>query len=109
MEKKDAEIEREKIGSEGGEPVVPVVRRDAGHWQVAPRPGCPVTISRSVCVCVQGTEERFRRHFGSAGAVSGHWPGGTEWAVCIYMLCVCVCLCVLHYAVACLTGLEVTW
>lgn len=89
---------------------MPTVRTGAGHWQEVPRPGCPVTISRTVacvcvgvcvCVCHKHTEERPRRHFGSAGAAAGPGSGlgGTERAVC---------LCALPYVVACLTGLEVT-
>lgn len=69
---------------------MPVVRTGAGHWQVALRPGCPVTISRTVvCVCAPGTEERLRRHFGSVGAVAGLGTG----LVAQSGQCVCVVLC----------------
>ena len=90
------------------------MRTGAGHWQVALRPGCPVTISRiflcvCVCVCVYGmrartpgTEERLRRHFGSAVAVAGLGTGlvaqsGQCVFKCVYM-CMCVCCIMLWHA-----------
>lgn len=74
-EKKGGFRNRKKQKEKKSKPVVPAVKMDAGHWQVARRPGCPVTISRTVvfmcecvCVCAPGKEEKLRCHFGSAGA-----------------------------------------
>lgn len=116
---------------------MPVVRTGAGHWQVALRPGCPVTISRTVvcvCVCAPGTDERLRRHFGSVGAVAGLGTGlVAQSGQCVCVCCVALCcgmlnrirgdlvrsswyrdhgtaarMCV-YVCVVCIIGLAVTW
>lgn len=116
---------------------MPVVRTGAGHWQVALRPGCPVTISRTVvCVCVCARDRRkAQAPFWLCWSCcwAGHWPGGTEWAVCVCVCCVALCcgmlnrirgdlvrsswyrdhgtaarMCV-YVCVVCIIGLAVTW
>lgn len=98
-------IEKNEDG-EGGESVVPVVRMGAGHWQDARRPGCPVTISRTfLCVCARQGQKK------GSSAILALLELLLGWALAWWHGAgsVSVCACVLHYVVACLTGLEVTW
>lgn len=82
---------------------MPVVRTGAGHWQVALRPGCPVTISRTVVYTVRQGQKK------GSGAILALLELLLGWALAWWHRVGSVCVCVvLHYVVACLTGLEVT-
>lgn len=83
---------------------MPVVRMGAGHWQDAPRPGCPVTISHtvSVCACVRQGQKK-----GSSAILAlqelllgwalAWWHRASSVSVCAHM-CVRVCCIMLWHA-----------
>lgn len=62
----------------------------------------PTILCVYISTCARD-RKKLGRHFGSTGAVAGLGTG------LVAENGQCVCVCVLHYVVACLTGLEVTW